>query len=407
MLKQAPDEPVVRSGLVALDNITVGSERKAGDCVERFRTTSASNAPVVIDSTTVQPDTSLFWTRFTSRDGTTSYRWPETTTAATDVLFNIGTPSKHVDIYQINRSSASSKVNIPVGTKVHLILEVYADSQPHPYSWLGLPTTCLMEDAKRADSLAIRFEWKKDARETQSEYQRYHNDPLYFDTAPGHEGQFDGMGIAVGILDYLENTEMVGDRRPFVRYFGTARMLNQTRDYLRQLIELEIESEAPFRAQDDGLRPSHEIRQELVDAGAHGIDQEFGMFSAPATDLSRKRTRCDRCEISGGLRPTSDPSAATSENMEKLLRICSAPTGADDCQCVRAPGINTCTNCQKAGIPCTYTVDIFDKPALCRALCFAPFDNSTQTIEDPGYFQSASYDKDDEPGDDDDTSSPA
>jgi hypothetical protein len=334
----------------------------------------------------------VFWTRWTAADGSVSYRRPATNMATNFVVCTIGTPSKRVDIYQISRNSAPGKVNIPVGTKVHVVLEVFAGSKPHPRSWLGLPTTCLMEDAERADSLAVHLEWRNDAGETQIEYLRYINSPLYYNTAPGHEGQFDGMGIAVGILDYLENQVVVGGRRPFLRYFGTARMLNQTRDYLRQLIELEIETEAPFRAQDDGSRPYDVIHQELVDAGAHGIDQEFGTFSAPATDSCETRTRCDRCEISNGLTHHPGGLPATCADREKLLEICSAPTGADDCQCVRARGTNTCTNCQKTGIPCTYTVGLFDKPPLCRALWFAPVDDSVQTIDDPGYFDRVSYD---------------
>jgi hypothetical protein len=334
----------------------------------------------------------VFWTRWTAADGSVSYRRPATNMATNFVVCTIGTPSKRVDIYQISRNSAPGKVNIPVGTKVHVVLEVFAGSKPHPRSWLGLPTTCLMEDAERADSLAVHLEWRNDAGETQIEYLRYINSPLYYNTAPGHEGQFDGMGIAVGILDYLENQVVVGGRRPFLRYFGTARMLNQTRDYLRQLIELEIETEAPFRAQDDGPRPYDVIHQELVDAGAHGIDQEFGTFSAPATDSCETRTRCDRCEISNGLTHHPGGLPATCADREKLLEICSAPTGADDCQCVRARGTNTCTNCQKTGIPCTYTVGLFDKPPLCRALWFAPVDDSVQTIDDPGYFDRVSYD---------------
>jgi hypothetical protein len=306
------------------------------------------------------------YTKWTAKDGTVIYRKHPYQMDLGDRVGTIGNPtSVNIDGFQV---CCNHDGGPPPCAEVHMVFEVSPHNKPHPKSWLGLPTTCLYEDASRAETLALRMEWKGDEGETKSEFLRYAHSPLLFDTA--HEGQYDGLGIAIGILNHLENREIVQNKRTFVRDFGKARMLSVSRDWLRQLIELEDVSEPPQKIEDAGVRNQNAIHQELVAAGAENINLQFGTFRG-----MDERTRCDRCLVAH----TIATGTAGSDGVKKLCSVVDC-----DAECELMLGTNRCTHCQHAGIDCTYTNDVLEKPALLRALWLAPFGNhETFSIVDP------------------------
>ena len=189
-----------------------------------------------------------------------------------------------------------------------------------------------------------------------------------FDTA--HERQYDGLGLAIGILNHLENREIVQNQRQFVRDFGKARLLNVSRDWLRQLIELEDVSDPPQKIEDAGVRNQNTIHQELVAAGAENINLQFGTFRG-----TEEKTRCDRCFVAH----TIATGNAGSDRVEKLCSVVDC-----DANCELMLDTKRCTHCQNVGIDCTYTNDVLEKPALLRALWLAPLTGTeTFSVVDP------------------------
>jgi hypothetical protein len=242
-----------------------------------------------ITSPAISTFSTVFFTKTTARNGMVSYRKPPRTLGKSSDLNAIGNAnSKATDSYRIylrtHRGLKAAPGGPPIGSKVRTILEVSPHNIPHAHSWLRLPTTCLLEDAPRAMTLAIRVEWKK-PDQVESEYMVHNPFPLVFDTAPGNEGQYDGMGIAIGFLNYLEIKGIVGPppKRSFIRDFGTARVLEATSDHLRQLVELRIVTDSPLLIKDAGPRTSNAIHQDLQNAGAQNINMQFRLFSTPTS----------------------------------------------------------------------------------------------------------------------------
>jgi hypothetical protein len=337
--------------------------------------------------------TTIFITKFTKGDGTVIYRKPPTTVEDTIVCTIGSKKSPNCDHYNITRASWSG--HLPKGTKVHTVFEISPNGRPHPKSWLGLPTTCLFEDSSRAETLAIMIEWKNEAGKFQSEYLRYSHSPLWFNenVTGGYEGQYNGFGIAIGILNFLEGREPVQNRRQFVRHFGAARIIEVHVNHLRQLVQLSILPAPLHRTQDAGMRSRAEIHQELVVAGAHNIDLTFGTFSfkdPSAVRYSRNRTKCDRCLISYIF------SESKESRHESFRAMCHAAPGSKICTASPKPGSNRCLHCERAGIDCTYTTDIGTKPELCRALWFRQNANEIFSDGDPQYVTVAEYPDDDE-----------
>jgi hypothetical protein len=209
----------------------------------------------------------IFFTKTTARklNGMVSYRKPPRKLDKDVALNAVGNEdSKNIHSYRIYRKyrkgGKAAAGGPSVGTKVHMIFEVSPENTRHPHSWLRLPTTCLFEDAPRAMRLAIRLGWKN-GNEMDSEYLLHSHGPFIFDSAPGHEGQYDGMGLAIDILNHLENKEIVGPtpKRQIVRDFGTTRVLEATSDHLRQLVELRILTDPPQLIKDAGPRSQSTI----------------------------------------------------------------------------------------------------------------------------------------------------
>jgi hypothetical protein len=217
------------------------------------------------------------------------YRKPPYQTDLSEEVGTIGNPaSAHLDGFRV--CCNPNEGGPPPLAEVHLVFEVSPDNKPHPKSWLGLPTTCLYEDASRAETLALRIEWKNEKGETQSEYLRYTHSPLLFSTV--HEGQYDGLGVAIGILNHLENREIVQNKRPFLRDFGKAHMLTITVDFFLQTITVQEYLDLPQKFADAGVRRQDTIHQELIAAGAENVDLQFGTFHG-----TKDRARCDRCLV--------------------------------------------------------------------------------------------------------------
>jgi hypothetical protein len=103
-----------------------------------------------------------------------------------------------------------------------------------------------------------------------------------FSTA--QEGQYDGLGLAIGILNHLENREIVQNKREFVRDFGKARMLHVSVDSFRQEIVLQGVLDAPQKITDAGARSQDAIHQESLAAGAENINLPFGTFDGTKTE---------------------------------------------------------------------------------------------------------------------------
>jgi hypothetical protein len=307
------------------------------------------------------------YTKWTASDGTVIYRKPLYNMGPGNEVGTIGSPtSVNIDGFHVCRNPGEGGPQ--PGSEVHLVFEVSPHNKPHPRPWLGLPTTCLFEDASRAETLALRIEWKSEKGEMKSEFLRYAHSPLLFDTA--HEGQYDGLGLAIGILNHLENREIVQNQRQFVRDFGKARLLNVSRDWLRQLIELEDVSDPPQKIEDAGVRNQNTIHQELVAAGAENINLQFGTFRG-----TEEKTRCDRCFVAH----TIATGNAGSDRVEKLCSVVDC-----DANCELMLDTKRCTHCQNVGIDCTYTKDVLEKPALLRALWLAPLTGTeTFSVVDP------------------------
>jgi hypothetical protein len=184
-----------------------------------------------------------------------------------------------------------------------------------------------------------------------------------FSTA--QEGQYDGLGLATGILNHLENREIVQNKREFVRDFGKARMLHVSVDSFRQEIVLQGVLDAPQKITDAGARSQDAIHQELLAAGAENINLPFGTL-----DGTENRARCDRCLVAHTI-------ATGIAGSDRVAKMCSVV----DCNanCELRTGTNRCIHCQQLGIDCTYTNDVLEKPALLRALWLAPL-TGTETF---------------------------
>jgi hypothetical protein len=295
------------------------------------------------------------YVKYAVKDGTVIYRKPSYQMGLGNEVGTIGSQtSVNIDGFRVCRNPVEG--GLPPGCEVRLVFEVSPHNSPHPESWLGLPTTYLFEDAWRAETLALRIEWKGEKGETRCEYLRYTHSPLLFSTA--HEGQYDGLGLAIGILNHLENREIVQNQRRFVRDFGTARMLNVSVDFFRQEINLQDVLDPPQKIADAGIRKPSTIHRELTAAGAENIDLQFGTFCG-----TEDRTRCDRCLVAHTI-------ATGTAGSDRIATMCSVVDCDGDCKL--ALGTNRCTHCQQLGIDCTYTNDVLEKPALLRALWLAP-----------------------------------
>lgn len=301
-----------------------------------------------------EPDQQAYM-KATAKDGTSIYRKPPYQTDLSDEVGTVGDPtSANLDGFRVCCNPTEG--GPPPLAKVHLVFEVSPENRPHPRSWLGLPTTCLYEDASRAETLALRIEWDNEHGEIESEYLRYAHTPLLFSTT--HEGQYDGLGLAIGILNHLENREIVQNKRPFVRDFGKARILHIIVDFFLQKITLQGYLDPPQKVADASIRAQNTIHQDLIAAGAENINLQLGTFRG-----TEERTRCDRCLVAHTI-------AAGNGESGRVEKMCSViACGAD---CVLAVGTNRCTLCQQLGIDCTYTNDVLENPALLRALWHAP-----------------------------------
>jgi hypothetical protein len=319
---------------------------------------------IISSSEDVEPQ---LYTKFTLSDGTVIYRLPPYQTDLSDEVGTIGDPtSKHLDGFRVCCNLTEG--GPPPCAEVHVVFEVSPDNKPHPKSWLGLPTTCLYEDSSRAETLALRIEWKNEKEEIESEYLRHTHSPLLFSTAD--EGQYDGLGLAIGILNHLENREIVQNKREFVREFGKARMLHIIVDAFLRKITLQEYLDSPQKIADAGTRSQDTIHEELLAAGAENINLPFGTF-----DGNENRARCDRCLVAHAI-------ATGIAGSDRVAKMCSVADCNADCQL--APGTNRCIHCQQLGIDCTYTNDVLEKPALLRALWLAPLTGTeTFSVVDP------------------------
>jgi hypothetical protein len=347
----------------------------------------------------------VFYTRHTEIGGMVSYRKPPHRQGTSGEVGVIGEQkSIHIDLYRISRRRKNTEKGPPKGCKVQMVFEVGPHNIPHPDAWLRLPTTCLFEDAPRAMTLAIRIEWTDAAGNTRSEYLKSSHFPVFYKTTPGYEGQYDTFGVAIGILNYLENKQTVGARREFVRYFGTVRILNVSVNHLRQLIQLEIISDPPEKIVDAGPRNQAEIHRELRAAGAENINQQFGTFIGPVVAYPAvRRKRCDRCQILATIvrRPPDKPKIIRESN--RIMTLCAVPMNPSQSKCEKATNSNRCTHCEHAGIDCTYTLDVFEKPELMRALCLAPYTgDGVFSIDDADLMDAVDNPPDDDNDDDDD-----
>jgi hypothetical protein len=311
---------------------------------------------------------SVFYSKVTF-DGTTIYRRPSSLPVR-NIVGKIGRDSPHVDLYNFSRVPRVGVAPLPEKARVHMAFEVTANGQPHPHAWLRLPTTCFLEDAPRALTLGIRIEWENDDGKPEREYltNSYHQDTLWFNPDDrACAGQYDSMGVAIAILNFLENREVVGPKRAFLRYFGRVRMLELESNHLRQLITLEIKSELPQKILDARSRSLAVIRQELAAAGAQNIDVPFGTWSHVSGGGGSARKLCDRCCLFMTAHRGPDSTLKKTRDTAKFIKA-TIWTGQEDHACVLVPGTNRCTACADAGIPCTYTEDVCEMPELMLAL---------------------------------------
>ena len=143
------------------DTHRVKAYRRAADIVaeldpdERSRHAEADDWDTITSREDLDPDV---YTKITASDGTVIYRKPPYQTDLSEEVDTIGNPaSAHLDGFRV--CCNPNEGGPPPLAEVHLVFEVSPDNKPHPKSWLGLPTTCLYEDASRAETLALRIEW--------------------------------------------------------------------------------------------------------------------------------------------------------------------------------------------------------------------------------------------------------
>ena len=147
-------------------------------------------------------------------------------------------------------------------------------------------------------------------------------------------------------------------------------MLHIIVDLFRQEITLQEYLDLPQKIADAGIRKQDTIHQELVAAGAEDVNLEFGTFHG-----TKVRARCDRCLVAHTI-------ATKIAGSDRVATTCSVVNCNANCE--QAPGNNRCIHCQQVGIDCTYTNDVLEKPALLRALWFAPLTGfETFGIADP------------------------
>jgi hypothetical protein len=193
------------------------------------------------------------------------------------------------------------------------------------------------------------------------------------------EGQYDGLGLATGLLNHLENREIVQNKREFVRDFGTARMLHIIVDFFRQEMTLQEYLDPPQMIADAGIRSQDAIHRELLAVGVENINLPFGTF-----DGTEDKTRCDRCLVAHAI-------ATQVVGSERAAKMCSVVDCNADCEL--EPGTNRCIHCHQLGIDCTYTNYVLEKPALLRALWLAPLTGTeTFSVVDPKLVNTTNLD---------------
>jgi hypothetical protein len=303
------------------------------------------------------------YTKVTARDGTTIYRKPPYQTDLGDEVGTIGSPtSVNIDGFRVCCNSGGGP---PPLAEVHLVTEVSPDNKPHPRSWLG----CLRRVCTKMHRVPRHSLYGSNGRarrvSPRASISSTHTFLSCSARCTAHEGQYDGLGIVIGILNHLENREIVQNKRDFVRDFGTPRVTHVTCDDFLRTIRLKDMLDPPQRINDAGIRSQYVIHQELVAAGAENINLQFGTFRG--TD---DRTRCDRCLVAHTI-------ATGITASDRVKTNCSVT--ACDTDCELALGTNRCVHCQQIGIDCTYTNDVLEKPALLRALWLAPL-TGTETF---------------------------
>jgi hypothetical protein len=218
-------------------------------------------------------------------------------------------------------------------------------------------------------TLGIRVEWNDAAGRTKTMYLMTSH-KAGFHTESG-VGMLHSHGLAIGILNHLENREIVQNRRPAVRRFHRALMYEIRFDHVRQAIRIEQSIEV-LQKVDDGvaLRSIASVNQNMVAVGAERVGEPHGVKLPSGS--GRARSLCDRCLAADRWSNDSKGLGKTYGAISVRFRKCEKGSGG------------ACKNCEVFGVECSWTLDVMKKPALLQALWFPPApSNAIFDTEDP------------------------
>ena len=276
-----------------------------------------------------------------------------------------------VDHYFFNTSRSDGP---PVGSQVRLVFEVTHNGRPHPHAYARLPRVSIYNDAARAMTLGIRVEWQDSGVDKTVYIMTSHKAGFH---SEGGAAMLNSHGLAIGILDYLENREIVQNKRDAVRRFRRALMYEIRYDHYARLIRIEQRTEVTQKVNDDvGIRSAASVNQDMRAVGARNVGAPHGTkLKTPRkseTGHTGIRTVCDRCMAA----------RTYFSDVNKYGKIYTAISGRF-MTCEKGAG-DVCKNCQAFGVQCSFTVDVMEKPALLQALWFPPIaNNDVLDVEDP------------------------
>jgi hypothetical protein len=285
---------------------------------------------------------------------------------------DIGSLVTHGHDHQYFTTAPSS--DLLVGSMVRLVFEVTRNGSPHPHAYARLPKGYSWNDRDRAMTLGIRAEWQDASGTTKTVWlMTSHKSGFYLEQP---NGILHSHGLVIGVLDHLENREIVQNKRAPIRHFRQALMYEISFDHVRHVIQIEQRTALPHKVNDDaGFRSIASINQALTAAGA----QNLGYTAGGRMKGFGARTSCDRCH------------AVTQYFMKvkELGKIYTAISGRWRA-CTKGAG-DACTNCEIFGHECSLTSDVLKKPDLLQVLWFPPLaTNEIFELDDPETDQLAS-----------------
>ncbi|GIZ46042.1 hypothetical protein CKM354_000918300 [Cercospora kikuchii] len=226
-------------------------------------------------------------------------------------------------------------VGPPVGTNIHVIIEIRLDGQPHEISHGLQATTGPMSDFDEACGVGLRIEWKDPQSQWMQEYVQMRQQYNRHDTGkpPGRtQGYLRSTGFRAMLLQEHRGLHHLF---PWISDYGIAKVKKITIEHLTQTIKSELLATTgnarptPLYYQDE--RAQAQTMQALgAQQTALSSQPNYPPVGANFRNSTRK-VKCDWCHYSQVI------------------------AGRAEKDCVKVDGKSICGNCTKQGRPCHYT----------------------------------------------------